>query len=34
MYAGNWSWIYFDNNDCECDDDGMKAFDFVAECFK
>ena len=34
MYAGHWSWIYFDNNDSECDDDGMKAFDFVAECFK
>jgi len=34
QYAGHWSWIYFDNNDCECDDDGMKVFDFVAECFK
>ena len=32
-YSGHWSWIYFDNNECECDEDGMKAFDFIAECF-
>ncbi len=33
MYAGHWSWIYFDNNECECVDDGLKVFDFVADCF-
>ena len=33
QYAGHWSWIYFDNNDCECDDDGLKVFDFIASCF-
>ena len=32
-YSGHWSWIYFDNNECECDRDGLKAFDFVAGCF-
>ena len=32
QYNGHWSWIYFDNNECECDEDGMKAFDFVAAC--
>ena len=31
-YAGHWSWIYFDNDECEGDDDGLKAFQFVAEC--
>lgn len=31
MYAGHWSWIYFDNNECECDDDGLKAWEFIAE---
>lgn len=34
QYNGHWSWIYFDNNDCECDEDGMKAWDFIAECMK
>ena len=34
MYMGHWSWIYFDNNECECNDDGLKVFDFIAECFK
>lgn len=34
QYSGHWSWIYFDNNECECDDDGMKVFDFIADCFK
>ncbi len=34
MYNGHWSWIYFDNNECECNDDGLKVFDFIAECFK
>ena len=31
QYSGHWSWIHFDNNECECDEDGMKAFDFIAE---
>ena len=34
MYAGHWSWIYFDNNECECNDEGLKVFDFIAACFK
>ncbi len=29
-YMGHWSWIYFDNNECVCDD-GLKAWDFIAE---
>ena len=33
QYNGHWSWIYFDNNECACNRDGLKAFDFVAECF-
>ena len=33
-YNGHWSWIYFDNNECECDDEGLKAFDFIAENMK
>ena len=33
QYNGHWSWIYFDNNDCECDIDGLKAWDFIKECF-
>ena len=31
-YAGHWSWIYFDNNESECNDDGLKAWEFIAEC--
>lgn len=34
QYNGHWSWIYFDNNESECDEDGLKAFDFIAECFE
>ena len=34
QYMGHWSWVYFDNNACECDTDGMKAWDFIAECVK
>ena len=34
QYAGHWSWIYFDNNECACDEDGMAAWDFIAECVK
>lgn len=30
-YAGHWSWIYFDNNECACNDDGLKAWEFIAE---
>lgn len=33
QYNGHWSWIYFDNNECECADDGLKVFDFIANCF-
>ncbi|MDO4808042.1 MAG: hypothetical protein Q4A07_12450 [Coriobacteriales bacterium] len=34
QYMGHWSWIYFDNNECECDEDGLKAWDFIAEHVK
>jgi predicted esterase len=34
VYSGHWSWIYFDNNESECNDDGLKAFDFIANVFK
>ena len=34
QYLGHWSWIYFDNNECACDTDGMKAWDFIAEHVK
>jgi predicted peptidase len=33
QYMGHWSWIYFDNNECECED-GLKAWDFIAENVK
>ncbi len=33
-YNGHWSWIYFDNNECACNEDGMKAWDFIAEAVK
>lgn len=32
QYAGHWSWIYFDNN--ECDANGLKAWDFIGNCLK
>lgn len=31
-YKGHWSWIYFHNNECSCNEDGLKAFDFIAQC--
>lgn len=34
QYMGHWSWIYFDNNECVCDEDGLKAWDFIAENVK
>ena len=34
QYMGHWSWIYFDNNECACDEDGMGAWDFIAECLE
>ncbi|MBR3313729.1 MAG: hypothetical protein IKG18_06295 [Atopobiaceae bacterium] len=34
QYNGHWSWIYFDNNECECDEDGLKAWEFIAENVK
>ena len=33
QYNGHWSWIYFDNNESACNEDGLKVFDFVAQCF-
>lgn len=33
-YAGHWSWIYFDNNESVCNEDGLKAWDFIAGCLK
>ena len=34
QYSGHWSWIYFDNNESVCNDDGLKAFDFIANALK
>lgn len=34
QYNGHWSWIYFFNNECECDVDGLKAWDFIVENVK
>lgn len=34
QYSGHWSWIYFDNNECECNDEGLLAFGFVKACFE
>ena len=31
-YSGHWSWIYFFNN--ECNAEGKKAWDFIADCLK
>ncbi len=31
QYTGHWSWIYFDNNETECDDCGMNAWDWIAQ---
>ena len=33
-YATHWSWIYFDNNEAPCNDDGLAAWDFIAEHVK
>jgi len=30
-YSGHWSWIYFDNNDCVCDEDGKNCWEWLAE---
>ncbi|MCD8027255.1 MAG: hypothetical protein LUF02_01010 [Erysipelotrichaceae bacterium] len=30
-YSGHWSWIYFDNNETECDDCGLTAWEWIAE---
>lgn len=32
QYNGHWSWIRFFNN--ECDAKGLKAWDFIKDCFK
>ncbi|MCR5468418.1 MAG: hypothetical protein K6F37_05605 [Lachnospiraceae bacterium] len=34
QYMGHWSWIYFDNNDSKCNDDGLTAWDFIANVVK
>ena len=34
QYKGHWSWIYFHNNECSCNEDGLKAFDFIAQCVR
>ncbi|MCR5271392.1 MAG: prolyl oligopeptidase family serine peptidase [Lachnospiraceae bacterium] len=34
QYMGHWSWIYFDNNESVCNDDGLTAWDFIAESVK
>ncbi|MBQ7994092.1 MAG: S-layer homology domain-containing protein [Solobacterium sp.] len=31
VYAGHWSWIYFDNNDNVCDDHGENEWEWLAE---
>lgn len=33
-YMGHWSWIYFDNNDSACNEDGLTAWDFIANVTK
>ena len=33
-YNGHWSWIYFHNNDCWCDADELRPWDFIKGCFK
>ena len=30
-YSGHWSWIYFDNNEADCDDCDTTVFDWIAE---
>lgn len=31
QYMGHWSWIYFDNNESECDDCGIQAWQWIGE---
>ncbi|MBE6110877.1 MAG: MBL fold metallo-hydrolase, partial [Erysipelotrichaceae bacterium] len=31
VYAGHWSWIYFDNNENFCDDCGLNEWEWLAE---
>lgn len=32
MYVGHFAWVYFDNNDCACNECGLKAWEFIGEC--
>lgn len=34
MYAGHWSWIYFDNNESMCNDCGEAVWSWIAEQVK
>ncbi|MBR3349478.1 MAG: hypothetical protein IKG55_05310 [Solobacterium sp.] len=34
QYAGHWSWIYFENGDSVCTEDGLNAWDWIAEIVK
>lgn len=33
-YSGHWSWIYFFNNEAQCDECGVKSFDWIAQQLK
>jgi predicted peptidase len=33
-YSGHWSWIYFENGDSVCNDDGINAWDWIADIVK
>lgn len=33
-YSGHWSWIYFFNNEAQCDECGVKSFDWISRQLK
>ena len=33
-YSGHWSWIYFFNNEAQCDECGVKSFDWIDQQLK
>ena len=33
-YSGHWSWIYFFNNEAQCDECSVKSFDWIAQQLK
>ena len=34
QYNGHWSWIYFDNNEADCDEHGEKVWQWIGEQVK